>query len=202
MNSMFTASALFSALFLGSCRKCLECAQSKFNSAEQSLAFAATDSIYYSNGIDTIAIAAAHQITEPPNENCASFPLSPSCTSIGYVTVFHNYTADCPVLDVISLTMEKHNGTWSCSDFEIGNIFFLELNKDFHLANRPGNNYVINVVNNYSFNQTTLNGAQEIVQPQPLGNVSELTRALYHPQWGVLELTYSNPSELWKLLPY
>ena len=188
-------------LFFSACEKCLDCRQSKFTSPERAIVYAGRDHIEYSNGLDTVTVTIELNLSEPADEECGSYPLKPSCTSLGFATLSGGFTANNPLHQIHSISATKHDNAWECTNFEIGNTFFLDFDEDYKLTPRNHNSHQVTVLNNYMFNQVNYGDVQEIVQGQPLGNVYELTRALYHPELGIIELTYSNPSETWRQLP-
>lgn len=201
ISKWFLLWTVLSSALLCACEKCIDCRNARFNVAELDLLYAGEDQIRFTDGHDTVTIAIDRTLSESQDEECGSYPVKPSCNSLGFVTL-HKEEADVgPIHNVERIGTQKFNNAWHCTDFQFGDTFFLNMDQDYHLTPRTNNPYQITTLGSYTFNNTNLDDVQQVVLTQVLGNVSELTRILFSPQYGVLELAYDNPSETWRRIP-
>lgn len=201
ISKWFLLWTVLSSLSFSACEKCIDCRNSRFDIAELNLLYTGKNQLGFTNGQDTVIVTIERSLSESQDEECGSYPVKPSCNSLGFVTLYNEGTDGGPIHNVERIGTQKFNNAWQCTDFQFGDTFFLNLDQDYQLTPRNNDPYQITTLGNYTFNKANLHDVQQVVLTQVLGNASELTRILFSPTYGVLELTYNNPSETWRQIP-
>jgi hypothetical protein len=154
--------------------------------------------IKYTNLTDTLTANTYHSFSENGDKSCCSPPQKPYCSSKAWATVSMPTNGRCPITAIHTINMQKRSDGLTFTEFNIGNTFDLSVDQNLKLS---GSNCQVTTLPSYTYNGVIYLDVQEITLSTPLGTASELTRALYQPSCGVLELTYSNPSETWIKVP-
>jgi hypothetical protein len=194
------------ALAFSSCRRCIDCTPAQFNADEEALVYYGRTTIQYSNGTDTVSALVSPEIVQSKNRDCGSGLIKLNCMSTGQANVYVSQPGAFPINQIQNIVIQKSKiekgvPSFQCTNFTIGNIFSLNLDNNFKLMTPLYGDFQVNTLSNYSFNGMNYSDVQEVINNQHSGVPSELTRAVYHHGLGVLELTYSNPSDTWVQVP-
>lgn len=194
--------ALLCWIFLSSCN-CEDCDQAIFSAQELFFLYEGLDQLEYSNDNgEVFSVDVKSSITQSDEEQCATFPQKPICSSLSTV----NITAEkLGLVFLLKIIASKNNNGLTINKLEVGNKFFLHINGLQTIDPQPVNSFsdleivdlgtiTINGKNYTEVYQITDNNTQ-------INNSNELVSFLYASSGRILELNFINPKKTFQLLP-
>lgn len=200
MNTVIKILSLLVLVGIVSCEKCEKCSAAHYSAKERSIMYASHDTLRFVHDTDTLLAPVESNITEVENEDCATFPLTSSCMSRGQVSIYYSPPGYASTSLLHRVDSQKDKTGWTCTSFEVGNAFYFSMDTQYQLSDVNNNDYMLNTLSGYEYDEASYDKVQEITKP-PIGNPYELIRIVYHPQVGLLELGYTNPTITYKRIP-